>query len=238
VILLADSDKPPKNPQFEVRSVPYNRWTHVGCTNLGSPALTRSVNEQLLRRVSEALEFVEGISCVDAPLPRSGWIAETVRGVCNRQLNSKCSVKDLEGELKGSNCCMWLDVNDLQSEHTIYHVDRSPSLEAESEREELSTLPTANKECEPIEIKVPKSHRWQGVSASEQHQQLEKKVKDTITCLQRRASKKPLDYTSAHMRDVELVASVWPVIQSFYPKLVSEEEWKNLATLEKKVHAW
>jgi hypothetical protein len=40
------------------------------------------------------------------------------------------------------------------------------------------------------------------------------------------------------MKDVELVASVWPVIQSFYPKLVSKKEWEDLATLGKKVHAW
>jgi len=40
------------------------------------------------------------------------------------------------------------------------------------------------------------------------------------------------------MKEMELVAAVWPVIRNFYPRLVSEEEWEKLETLEKKVSAW
>jgi hypothetical protein len=236
VTFLADSDKPSRNPKFQVRAVPYKNWSYVGCTDLSSPALTHPVLIELLSRVSEGLDFIQAHSHIDAPWERNRWINETVRGVCNRQLNGQCSVEDLDGKLKGAECKMWLDMNDLKTDRTIYHVDPSPSTEAESKRGDLSSSNTAKKEIN--EITVSKIDYSKGLSASKQYQQLKAKVKDTITCLSRRESKKWLDYTPAHMKEIERVASVWPVIQNFYPKLVSEEEWEKLKTLEKKVIAW
>jgi hypothetical protein len=127
-------------------------------------------------------------------------------------------------------------MNDLKTDSAIYHVDSSPSIKDESKFEDPSSSNTARNEIN--EITVPRIDYSKGVSASKQYQQLKTKVKDTITCLSRRESKKWLDYTPAHMKEIERVASVWPVIQNFYPKLVSEEEWEKLKTLEKKVIAW
>jgi len=234
--MLADPYKPSRDPKFQVRAVPYKNWSYVGCTDLGSPELTCLELTELLSRVSEALDFVQAHSHLDAPWKRNHWITETVKGVCNRQLNGQCTVEDLEGQLKGAECQMWLTLNDLKNDRTIYHVDPAPSTEAETKCEGPSSSITAKREC--VEIKVPKFDYSQGVSASEQYQQLKTIVKDTITCLSRRDFKKWLDYTPAHMKKIELVASVWPVIQNFYPKLVSDGEWKRLETLEKKVSAW
>jgi len=86
VIIPAESEQPSKQSKFQFRAVPYKNWSYVGCTDLGGPALTRPVLTELLSRVSEALDFVQAHSHIDAPWERSRWITETVRGVCNRQL--------------------------------------------------------------------------------------------------------------------------------------------------------
>jgi len=192
---------------------------------------------ELLSRVSEALDFIQAHSYINAPRERSHWIAETVSGVCNRQLNGQCSVKDLSvgGQSRGDGCHMWLDTNDLRRDHIVSHHD---PWKAESKCEEPASSILAKRERELVEKTIPKTDYTKGVSASEQYKQLGRKVKGTITCLRKQAKVSPLDYTCEQMKEYEMVASVWPVIKSFYPNLVTEKEWDQLDDLAKRVAAW
>jgi len=233
--MLADSNKPLRNPKFQVRAVPYKNWSYVGCTDLGIPTLTHSALKELLSRVSEALDFVQAHSHLDVPFKRSHWITETVRGVCNRQLNGQCSVEDLDGKSRGDGCHMWLDTNDSRSHRTVFHHD---PWKAESKCEEPASSILAKKELDLVETTISKTDYSKGFSASEQYEQLVKTVKGAITCLRKQDKVSPLDYTWEQMKQYEMVASVWPVIKSFYPDLVTEKEWKQLDDLATRVTAW
>lgn len=51
--------KPSRNASIQVRATSHKKWIHVGCTDPGNRALTDDKLEQLLRRASEALDFVQ-----------------------------------------------------------------------------------------------------------------------------------------------------------------------------------
>lgn len=114
--------KLPRNAKFQVRAASHKKWIHVGCTDPGNLDLTDDKLEQLLRRASEALDFVQAhsnIDLLDDPCEGSHWITETVRGVCDWHLNGRCSVEDLYGKPWGADPHMELETNDLKSYHTI-----------------------------------------------------------------------------------------------------------------------
>ena len=156
--ILANSNKLSRNAKSQVRAASHKKWIHASCTDPGNPALTDDELEQLLRRASEALDFVQAHSDIDLlndPREGSHWITETVRGVCNWHLSGRYAVEDLYGKPWGSDPHMELKTNDLKSYHTIYHYNPSPSTEAESQCEETSSSINAEKKC--TETRFPKT---------------------------------------------------------------------------------
>ena len=57
--------KPPRNAKFQVRATSHQKWIHASCTDPGNPALPDDKLEQLLRRVSEALDFAQAYGDID-----------------------------------------------------------------------------------------------------------------------------------------------------------------------------
>ena len=239
LISLADSDDHSNRPKLQVRTAEHKRWTHVGFSNLGEPPLELDEAKSFLYLVARALDTVDmAYQCEpaeNAPA-RSHSVMETVRRVCERRFKGQYSFEDLNGKRGGAVCPIWLDMNDLNIEHTIYHVDPWPSTTTQSSHVETSAAVKSKEGREPVEIKVPRTSCFSNKAAT--LKSLRATVNRSLACLRNRKKNGPLDFTLAQMEDVESMACVWSSIRELHPTLVSDREWEKMETLVNQVGAW